>query len=130
MTEPSEVATLSSTILGRARSLRATAQRIADNDNVAAGGSYGDLLQAAGVDALIEIGERLGELVDLVREAWDQERTPASPTVERICRYCGCTDEQACPGGCSWVTDDLCSACQQRAQDAGSDPLGERGYVQ
>jgi ParB family chromosome partitioning protein len=32
------------------------------------------------------------------------------------CRKCGCTDEEACEGGCSWVEDpeglgDLCSAC-------------------
>lgn len=32
------------------------------------------------------------------------------------CRICGCTDEQACEGGCSWVPDpavlgELCSAC-------------------
>ena len=32
------------------------------------------------------------------------------------CRVCGCTDEEACPGGCVWVPDpwrnaDLCSAC-------------------
>jgi ParB family chromosome partitioning protein len=32
------------------------------------------------------------------------------------CRKCGCTDEEACEGGCSWVDDpeglgDLCSAC-------------------
>jgi hypothetical protein len=32
------------------------------------------------------------------------------------CRLCGCTDEAACEGGCSWVEDpagegDLCSAC-------------------
>lgn len=29
------------------------------------------------------------------------------------CRGCGCTDTQACPGGCSWVEKDLCSACVQ-----------------
>ncbi len=29
----------------------------------------------------------------------------------RTCRECGCTDERACPGGCSWVEEDLCSAC-------------------
>lgn len=29
----------------------------------------------------------------------------------RACRVCGCTDDRACPGGCSWVDDDLCSAC-------------------
>lgn len=27
------------------------------------------------------------------------------------CRVCGCTDDWACPGGCAWVTADLCSAC-------------------
>lgn len=29
----------------------------------------------------------------------------------KTCRGCGCTDARACPGGCSWVTADLCSAC-------------------
>lgn len=27
------------------------------------------------------------------------------------CRKCGCTQERACPGGCHWVTSDLCSSC-------------------
>jgi ParB/RepB/Spo0J family partition protein len=30
----------------------------------------------------------------------------------RSCRACGCTDARACPGGCSWVEWDLCSACE------------------
>lgn len=30
------------------------------------------------------------------------------------CRVCGCTDERACEGGCSWVEPDLCSQCQLR----------------
>ena len=29
------------------------------------------------------------------------------------CRICGCTDEHACPGGCYWVEDDLCSRCDE-----------------
>jgi nucleoside 2-deoxyribosyltransferase len=29
----------------------------------------------------------------------------------RRCRVCGCTDDNACFGGCYWVADDLCSAC-------------------
>lgn len=33
----------------------------------------------------------------------------------RTCRSCGCTDERACPGGCTWVEADLCSACAIRA---------------
>lgn len=31
---------------------------------------------------------------------------------ESVCRVCGCSKEDACEGGCSWVEDDLCSACQ------------------
>ena len=27
------------------------------------------------------------------------------------CRVCGCTDEQGCEGGCTWVAEDLCSRC-------------------
>jgi hypothetical protein len=33
----------------------------------------------------------------------------------RACRVCGCTDDRACPGGCWWVDDDLCSACLANA---------------
>lgn len=29
-----------------------------------------------------------------------------------VCRVCGCSEGAACEGGCSWVEDDLCSACQ------------------
>ena len=32
--------------------------------------------------------------------------------IMRTCRSCGCTDERACPDGCWWVEDDLCSTCQ------------------
>lgn len=28
------------------------------------------------------------------------------------CRVCGCTELNACPGGCSWVEEDLCSRCK------------------
>jgi hypothetical protein len=30
------------------------------------------------------------------------------------CKICGCTDGQACEGGCSWVKFDLCSACAEK----------------
>ncbi len=29
----------------------------------------------------------------------------------RRCRVCGCTDDYACPGGCYWIEENLCSAC-------------------
>lgn len=33
------------------------------------------------------------------------------PYQSRVCRVCGCTEEQACLGGCEWVKPDLCSTC-------------------
>jgi len=32
----------------------------------------------------------------------------------RTCRVCDCTEDAPCPGGCSWVEEDLCSACARR----------------
>ena len=28
-----------------------------------------------------------------------------------ICKACGCTEEDACPGGCGWEGENLCTAC-------------------
>jgi len=39
------------------------------------------------------------------------------PEEVRKCRVCGCTDIQACPGGCYWVEDNLCSACAEMAPE-------------
>jgi hypothetical protein len=38
------------------------------------------------------------------------QRSPREDCV-RSCKYCGCTDTRACPDGCCWVSDDVCSAC-------------------
>lgn len=38
------------------------------------------------------------------------EKTPHLPGA---CRVCGCTWNNPCPDGCSWVEDDLCSACAE-----------------
>lgn len=27
------------------------------------------------------------------------------------CKYCGCTDEKACTGGCFWAKPEVCSNC-------------------
>lgn len=46
-------------------------------------------------------------------------------TAVRACRICGCTDLNACPGGCSWVGKDLCSSCAPNAmpmRDPRTDP--------
>lgn len=38
--------------------------------------------------------------------------------VPGVCQICGCTDELACEGGCSWVDDErtLCSQCAKRQE--------------
>lgn len=41
----------------------------------------------------------------------DAALTGSEPDV-RKCRVCGCTDDHACPGGCYWVEEDLCSQCE------------------
>jgi hypothetical protein len=28
----------------------------------------------------------------------------------RCCRVCGCTEDNACDGGCTWIGEELCSA--------------------
>jgi hypothetical protein len=38
------------------------------------------------------------------------------------CRICGCTDTQACPGGCYWVEPNLCSACAEAPLPFGDAP--------
>lgn len=36
---------------------------------------------------------------------------------DRKCRVCGCTPDQACPGGCFWVEEDLCSSCASECEE-------------
>lgn len=53
-------------------------------------------------------------------EQWAQSvgRTITTVPAETHCRVCGCTEDNACDGGCQWVTGedntlecDLCTAC-------------------
>lgn len=48
---------------------------------------------------------------DDLKRAGDAPRVPAS--VGLVCRSCGCSETDACAGGCEWVdgVDDLCTAC-------------------
>lgn len=41
------------------------------------------------------------------------------------CRECGCTNDKACPGGCSWIEQDLCSTC---AEPIDGDTVMEVGH--
>jgi len=35
----------------------------------------------------------------------------AEARLEQKCRVCGCTELDACPGGCSWAEENLCGRC-------------------
>jgi hypothetical protein len=45
--------------------------------------------------------------------AWAQGRITGGEVLAlaQACVVCGCTDERACRGGCSWVVPGLCSRC-------------------
>jgi hypothetical protein len=43
---------------------------------------------------------------DIVERYWFPARNPDS-----VCSKCGCTQEDGCPVGCSWIGPNLCSAC-------------------
>lgn len=56
---------------------------------------------------------------------------------QTICIGCGCTDEDACPGGCSWLRVDeaagagVCSNCPDFLDDFDAgDRSGEYGPVE
>lgn len=43
-----------------------------------------------------------------------QPRRPAQLTT---CRICGCSWDRACPAGCGWAEDDLCTVCADFRED-------------
>jgi len=49
---------------------------------------------------------------------------PKVQTLSWQCRYCGCSDDQACPGGCSWVAPNVCSRCAGTLRDDANREMG------
>lgn len=41
---------------------------------------------------------------------------PIEVSEEQKCKVCGCTQNNACEGGCYWVEDNLCSKCEEIVQ--------------
>lgn len=48
---------------------------------------------------------------ELAESQLDQHWPKCKPKDGGVCKLCGCYDDRACPGGCSWVRPDLCSTC-------------------
>lgn len=74
----------------------------------------------------------LGDLGDLTKSIKAQGIRQNLLLVEaRTCAECGCTDDHACEGGCSWVDDetDLCTACEGTLRPNGWEPKPTRYTV-
>jgi len=50
-------------------------------------------------------------LEDTTRHLASAQARPSPDSSPMACRVCGCTDDQACPGGCAWAAPSLCSRC-------------------
>lgn len=67
----------------------------------------------------------LKEKYQIVKSALKSECECPEITIhdsDKKCRVCGCDWFHACPGGCYWVEDDLCSTC---AEDLANEMLTE-----
>jgi len=59
------------------------------------------------VDDLVEEVEDHPELHGRLLEL----RQDVEPHLGMACEVCGCTELDACPGGCGWAADHLCTSC-------------------
>jgi hypothetical protein len=57
--------------------------------------------------------EDLAAMLRLPYELWVMLGSPTTVavTIENRCDGCGCTDSEACSGGCSWAAPSTCSSC-------------------
>jgi ParB/RepB/Spo0J family partition protein len=69
---------------------------------------------------------QVAEKVRLATEAKAGKGGKAKKSKPGTCRMCGCTDEEACEGGCSWVEPDLCSACAPKEQAPAKGPRAKK----
>lgn len=72
------------------------------------GGDLDDLLWGDDSEEALacehDCGPEADDLEDLGMPGYEEDG-PAR------CRVCGCSEFNACPGGCTWATPDLCSRC-------------------
>jgi hypothetical protein len=43
----------------------------------------------------------------------DKGLPPVPSLIGPVCRKCGCSDDDACAGGCGWAEPDLCTSCAE-----------------
>ena len=66
----------------------------------------------------VELAGKQG-LFDADNRLFDAPTVAAGPR----CRVCGCTNDNACDEGCSWIEYDLCSACDGGSENEDRCPL-------
>lgn len=94
------------------------------------GEEFGELLQAAldlyygreqGLEKILkEATQTAAVAIRMVVWIMDQKKEKRAMEPHQACRVCGCTDDQACEGGCYWVSYDLCSACVSKRKRKGT----------
>ena len=66
-------------------------------------------------ERLLELDPEELTLRDILEvSAMSRDYVPTGSALEGVgprCRRCGCSEFNACPGGCWWVERDLCSRC-------------------
>jgi hypothetical protein len=72
--------------------------------------------QQEGIVAYAEAIQLLEGLVEreVLGGAADVPRPDLRPLGVHACTGCGCTDDHACEGGCSWAAPELCSCCARQ----------------
>lgn len=88
-------------------------EAIADAGMEPADGIIPRAMAAASTQLELALLGALGEhLPAVVYSEGDQvNRLPIPSLIGQVCHVCGCTDQDGCGMGCSWVGPDLCSAC-------------------
>ena len=83
-----------------------------DNGDATTLAGVADRAAALGGDVFQIEPTAIGMMESMFDRLADDSFVRAGELLVRRCRVCGCTDDRACPGGCSWVCDDLCSGCE------------------
>jgi hypothetical protein len=81
----------------------------------------GDIIEIRG-----DVKKRQCDCGGAMEEIADPVKAFGAIFPDRSCRGCGCTDTQACPGGCSWVLLDIATPsgiCSQCAEELDWDPM-------
>jgi protein gp37 len=89
-------------------------------DHVICGGESGPGARPMHPDWVRSLKDQcVADGIPFMLKQWGEYVVPEDGT--RSCRVCGCTEHNACDGGCSWVEPNLCSNCIGKATMPGGD---------